>query len=79
MSCPKFEKAIGAVNGTNRVFEVSMDYRPGSIQVFLNGLLLRKDLIDGWVELGAKKIRLHEAPKSSGPCPDVVVIYYIPV
>ena len=76
---PKFETASGSVNGINRVFSVSLDYRPGSIQVFLNGLLLQKDLVDGWVELGNKKIRLHEAPKDSGPNPDIVVIYYIPV
>lgn len=77
MACPKFEKAVGAVNGVNRIFAVSLDYRPGSVRVFLNGLLVRKDLVDGWVELGNRKIRLNIAPKDSGPCPDVVVIYFI--
>jgi len=77
MPRPRFETAAGAVNGVNKVFLVSNNYLPGSVRVFLNGVLLRKELEGGWTELGHKRVRLNEAPKMTGAL-DVVRIYYIP-
>jgi hypothetical protein len=73
--CPKIEPAGGVVNGVNRIFSSTAQYIPGSLRVFLNGLLIRQDLTDGWIELGNKKLRLHEAPKTG----DIVQLYYLPV
>jgi hypothetical protein len=72
---PIYETPSGSTNGTNRLFVTAADYKPGSVRVHLNGLLLRKDLTDGWAELGAKRIRLNEAPHVG----DVVRVYYIPL
>lgn len=70
---PVIERAIGAVNGVNRVFSSSADYVPGSVQVFRNGLLGERTLVDGWNELGGRKVRLQEAPRDD----DVIQIYYL--
>lgn len=72
---PLFEVAIGATDGFNRLFSVTQDYKADSPRVWLNGLMQRKDAIDGWVELGNKKVLLNEAPHVG----DVVQIYYVPI
>lgn len=75
MSQPRYEIAIGSTNGFNRIFRVSMDYVAGSPRVWLNGLMQRQDAIDGWAELGGRKLELNEAPHTG----DVVQVYYIPI
>ena len=74
MSCPVIEPADGIVNGTNTIFRTSRCYIPGSLRVFLNGILIRRDLDDGWAELGDRKVELNEAPNTG----DVVQLYYVP-
>lgn len=63
----------------NLVFTLSMPYGPGSTAVFLNGMLQERSLVDGWVETDPDTgvITLKEAPRSSGPCPDVLQVFYI--
>ena len=56
------EVAFGPVDGANKQYTVSAMYVPGSLQVWLNGQLKRKDLIDGWVELGNNKFEMKEPP-----------------
>jgi len=75
VSFPTFEVPSGAINGTNRIFYVSSDYRTGTPRVWLNGLLLVKHGIDGWVEMGGKKLQLHEAPRVG----DTLQVYYMPI
>lgn len=75
MSYPLIQTLIGDVNGTNLYFETPADYRPGSVHVFRNGMVLRGDLGDGWTELGGRKIRLNSPPKVT----DVMRAYYIPI
>lgn len=75
MAVPRIETPIGAINGVNRDFEVSTDYRSGSVRVFRNGLLNEGTLTDGWAELGGKRVRLNEAPKTT----DIVQVYFIPI
>ena len=70
---PVIEKPVGAINGVNTTFFTSASYVPGSVQVFKNGLMGQRSLVDGWKELGGKKIRLLEAPKDS----DVIQVYYL--
>ena len=75
MKCPIIESADGIVDGANRVYETSIPYLPGSLRVFLNGFLLRRDLEDGWAELGDKEVRMNEAPLTG----DIVQLYYLPM
>lgn len=75
MGAPKIEAAIGPVNGSNRVFTTSVDYRPNSVEVWRNGVLLEQGMTDGWVALGSKKVRLNQPPKTG----DTVSIYYIAI
>lgn len=75
MSIPVIEIPVGSINGVNRTFRVSSDYRSGTVQVWLNGLMHRKEGADGWSELGRNRVRLHEAPRSG----DMVQIYFIPI
>jgi hypothetical protein len=75
MPDPVFEPAVGPVNGSNKVFEVSADYRPGTTRVWRNGALQRQDLTDGWTELGGKKIEMNEAPVTG----DIIQIFFVPI
>lgn len=72
---PQFEIPGGSVNGTNRNFTTSVDYRPGTLQVWHNGLLLRKDITDGWVETGSNSFRMHIAPRVD----DKLQVFFISV
>ena len=78
MGQPRFEVPSGAINGSNVVFTVSLPYVLGSTAVWLNGVLLRRDLDDGWSESspGIGEITLNEAPLASGSCPDVLQVFY---
>lgn len=67
--------ATGNVDGVNRVFQSVGPYVPGSTVVFLNGIALRKDWDNGWVELGSDKVRLNEAPIPG----DEVQVYFRPL
>lgn len=72
---PKFEVASGVIDGVNVVFTVSAPYQPGTVAVFLNGQLKRKDFVDGWAETNpaAGIVTLAEAPRPG----DVVQIFFI--
>jgi hypothetical protein len=75
MTFPLFEVPAGAVDGSNRIFYVSVDYKPGTPRVWLNGLLLVKYGEDGWTEMGGRKLQLHEAPRLG----DTVQVFYTPI
>ena len=64
MAQPRFEIAVGAIDGSNKIFRVSAPYVSSSTAVFLNGKLCRKDWDDGWEETSpaAGTITLKEAP-----------------
>jgi hypothetical protein len=68
------EVAQGPVNGVNCDFYTSAPYIQGSTEVFLNGQAKRKDWEDGWMEMGARRVRLKQAPQTG----DVVEVYYRP-
>lgn len=70
---PVIERAVGPTNGTNRLFRSTADYVPGSVQVFRNGLMGERTLVDGWNELGGRKVRVQEAPETG----DVIQLYYL--
>jgi hypothetical protein len=69
------EVAAGPIDGFNKSFTVTAMYVPGSLQVWLNGLLLRKDYADGWTEQGSNQFKMKEAPLAG----DVVQAYYRPL
>lgn len=50
MPTPHFEVPIGAINGSNLVFTLSQGFQPSTTAVFVNGVLMRRDLDDGWIE-----------------------------
>jgi len=75
MSFPIFEIPSGSIDGVNRIFYVSTDYRPGTTQVWLNGLMQGRHGQDGWKEMGGKKLQLHEAPRLG----DVLQVNYTPI
>jgi hypothetical protein len=67
------ETAQGAVNSSNRTFKTAYRYKAGSLQVWRNGLMGQRELVDGWTELGGQKFRLDEAPVTG----DQIQVYYI--
>jgi hypothetical protein len=69
------EVAMGPIDGSNKSFTVSAMYVPGSLQIWLNGQLKRKDFTDGWTEQGSNKFKMKEAPEAG----DVVQAYYRPL
>lgn len=80
MSIPRFEVPAGAVDGINTVFTTSQPYSPGSTAVFNNGLLMERNLDDGWFETdpAAGVITLKEAPSGSpAGFPDVIQVFYL--
>lgn len=76
---PLIQPLLGAIDGSNQVFDTPAPYVPGSVRVFINGQLKTKDLVDGWTELGGTKVRLKEPPQVLSGYADVVQAYYIPL
>lgn len=75
MANPRIEVAVGVINGVNRTFSTPDAYFPGTLQIFVNGQLKRKDFDDGFNELvsGAGTFELKEAPVVD----DVIQAYYL--
>lgn len=72
MPNPVFEVAVGTIDGMNRDFETSVDYLPGSLRVWTNGLLRREDFDDGFDETGPKNFQMNEAPVDG----DVIQVFF---
>ena len=68
------EPAVGAVDGSNRLFETTKVYTRGSLIVFLNGFALRRLWANGWVECPLKKFQMKEAPLPG----DDLQVQYLP-
>lgn len=64
MPQPRFEVALGTIDGINKVFTVSVAYAPNTTAVFVNGALYRKDWDNGWYETdpATGTVTLKEAP-----------------
>jgi hypothetical protein len=82
MATPRFEVPSGTIDGVNTTFTVSTPYQPGSSAVFINGMLMREDLVDGWYETNpaAGIIDLKEAPRvgpSGMGCEDVIQVFFL--
>lgn len=72
MANPRIADAVGLVDGVNKDFTTPTDFTPGSMEVFLNGILLRRQDDDGWTETGANAFQLKEAPKPL----DLIRVFY---
>jgi hypothetical protein len=73
---PRLVTAIGAVDGTNKVYATPTAFLSGSTQVFHNGVLLRKDFgpeYDGWSETSSTQIEMCFAPRDG----DTMHIFYL--
>jgi hypothetical protein len=79
MPIPRFEVPSGTIDGVNTVFTTVAPYQAGTTAVFLNGVLLRPDLDDGWTETdpAAGTLTLKEAPRDTPICPDVLQVFYL--
>lgn len=58
----KIEIPIGDIDGINDLFETTLDYIADSLQVWYDGVLIKKDFDDGFIELGNKQFRLKQIP-----------------
>lgn len=65
----------GTIDGANKVFSTGVSYKPGSIVVFINGMLIRQPDDDGWTELGSNQIEMKEAPRFG----DTLNASYLPI
>jgi len=74
MPLPVIRVLSGVFNGVNTVFVTPSAYLAGSVQVWRNGVLLRADADDGWVELGHRRIAMKTAPVAG----DTLAAYYVP-
>lgn len=74
MPTPHFEVPIGAINDSNLVFTLSRGYQPNTTAVFINGVLMRRDLDDGWLETASASgvVTLKVAPSTG----DIVQIFF---
>lgn len=53
---------MGAINGVNKDFTLAIPYKAGTLRVWINGVLVRDDDDDGWVETSSIAFQLKEAP-----------------
>ena len=72
---PIFRKLDGVPNGYLTLFETPTDYVAGSVQIFLNGILLEKGLDNGWSEGGGRKILMKVAPLAG----DTLQAFYLSI
>lgn len=66
------EPAIGPIDGSNRNFETANNYKPGTLKLWWDGVLLKSDWDDGFVETGVKSFRTNQAP----PTGTKLAVYY---
>lgn len=59
----RFEIPVGAIDGVNTNFTVSVAYRPGSLRVWRNGVLYKDIDDDGWIETSSTAFQMKVAPK----------------
>lgn len=72
MPKPVIEPVVGSLDGVNTFFSTSASYTPGTVLVFLNGQLLKREVI---TELGGQSFQVDEAPEAD----DVLYVRYVSV
>lgn len=72
MANPRIADAVGLVDGVNKDFTTPTDFTSGSLEVFLNGILLRRQDDDGWIETGTNAFQLKETPQPL----DLIRVFY---
>lgn len=75
MAGPVFTVAVGAIDGVNVFFFTPTPYTPGTLAVFLNGVLLRKDYDNGWIDINpvTGAFETKEAPRTA----DTLQVFYL--
>jgi hypothetical protein len=75
MPVPRFEVAVGTIDGSNLTFAVSVAYQAGSLAVFLNGQLKDRSFMDGWTESSPHlgQFTMAEAPRVG----DIVQAFFL--
>lgn len=70
---PVMREPTGAIDGVNKIFYTPTAYVLGSLRVWHNGVLLRGDLDDGWIEHGSSRFEMKEPPQAG----DTLTVYYL--
>ena len=73
MPNPRFQVAVGAVDGVNRTYETSVDYTADTLVVFRNGAMTERSADNGWVELGGSQFEMKAAPLTR----DVIHVFFM--
>jgi hypothetical protein len=60
MSDPVLAEAIGPIDGANVDFTTVSAYQPGTLWLYINGVLVERDGTEGVIELGGNAFRLKE-------------------
>jgi len=58
----RLEDLTSQIDGITDTFQTTFDYETGSLKIFINGQLKKREWEDGWVEMGGKKFKVPEPP-----------------
>lgn len=72
MSDPVLAEATGIIDGVNVDYTTPSPYFPGSLWVYINGVLVQQDGDEGPIELGGNAFQLREALRTG----DTLHVYY---
>lgn len=72
------EVASGDVNGVNDTFYTSVPYQSGTLKLWYNGILIRRDDDDGFIETNPAtgEFQVKEPPEG-GLYPETPVVRYL--
>jgi len=67
MGDPKITPAIGTINGVNKIFQTPIQYIPGTVWAYLDGVIVdRDDSVDGLIENSDRlTIEMRTAPREN--------------
>lgn len=67
---------IGVIDGVNQTYETTFDFASGSMNVYLNGILMRQDLETGYDMIPPRTVVMREPPLSDPDGADTLEIEY---
>ena len=67
------QSIVGTKNGSNKVFNVTSDFVPGTTRVFVNGLRYTPGAIYDYLETANNQITFTNAPDAG----DIIIVEYI--
>jgi len=58
----KFVQAVGVIDGVNRDFSTQTPYVSLTLRVLRNGLVVKRELEDGFLEISSSEFQMKRAP-----------------